>query len=163
MSKPSWSEAPRWANWLAQDGDGSWFWYENRPMDRSGDSIGSSWWWDNSGRDEVYPAPGWRETLEARPQFIENKNPASLPQLPPLPGGDIVITTLVRDIIARAEAGRIKYGRYLETNNGRDALLDLYQEQLDAAAYTCQLLMEKGVILPSDPDQVHHTEPDDGI
>ena len=35
------------------------------------------------------------------------------------------------DLIARAEEGLKKYGTYLETNNGRDALMDAYQEALD--------------------------------
>lgn len=27
----SWDDAPAWAQWLAQDEDGSWWWYEQRP------------------------------------------------------------------------------------------------------------------------------------
>ena len=29
--KPSWSDAPEWANWLAKDRGGEWYWYENEP------------------------------------------------------------------------------------------------------------------------------------
>jgi len=29
--KPSWEDAPKWAEWLAMDGDGWWAWHENRP------------------------------------------------------------------------------------------------------------------------------------
>jgi hypothetical protein len=29
--KPSWDEAPSWAQWLAMDGDGMWFWYASEP------------------------------------------------------------------------------------------------------------------------------------
>jgi len=28
---PSWKDAPDWANWLAQDSDGEWFWFEDKP------------------------------------------------------------------------------------------------------------------------------------
>jgi hypothetical protein len=31
MSKPSWRDAPSWAQWLAQDSDGEWFWYSEKP------------------------------------------------------------------------------------------------------------------------------------
>lgn len=27
-NKPSWDTAPEWANYLAMDGNGEWFWYE---------------------------------------------------------------------------------------------------------------------------------------
>lgn len=26
MNKPDWKDAPEWANWLAQDGEGQWIW-----------------------------------------------------------------------------------------------------------------------------------------
>lgn len=29
--KPSWSDAPEWANWLAMDEDGRWYWFEHQP------------------------------------------------------------------------------------------------------------------------------------
>lgn len=28
---PDWSDAPSWAEWLAQDSDGWWYWYEVKP------------------------------------------------------------------------------------------------------------------------------------
>lgn len=30
--KPDWKDAPEWANWLAMDKTGEWWWYENEPM-----------------------------------------------------------------------------------------------------------------------------------
>jgi len=30
--KPSWDDAPSWAQWLAMDGDGWWGWYEVEPV-----------------------------------------------------------------------------------------------------------------------------------
>ena len=31
MSKPSWDDAPEWANWLAMDGARIWYWHELEP------------------------------------------------------------------------------------------------------------------------------------
>jgi len=57
----------------------------------------------------------------------------------PKPGKDVVWTEVVKDVIARAELGKKRYGTYLETHNGRSALMDAYEEALD---YLKQLLME---------------------
>lgn len=29
--KPSWDDAPEWANYLAMDDDGEWYWFEMEP------------------------------------------------------------------------------------------------------------------------------------
>ncbi len=34
--KPDWKDAPEWAKWLAQDGDGAWVWFQNKPHMRGG-------------------------------------------------------------------------------------------------------------------------------
>jgi len=34
--KPSWNDAPEWANYLAMDSDGSWWWLNNKPLLRNG-------------------------------------------------------------------------------------------------------------------------------
>lgn len=47
------------------------------------------------------------------------------------------------DVQARKELGTSRYGKALQANNGRDALLDLYQELLDATAYARQSLFER--------------------
>jgi len=67
---------------------------------------------------------------------------ASTPQPPPVQGGQIVLNKVLADLIERADTGRAKYGRYLETNNGRVALWDAYQEALDLAMYLRQALLE---------------------
>lgn len=38
MSKPNWKDAPKFAKWLAQDSDGEWFWYAERPCLPAGKS-----------------------------------------------------------------------------------------------------------------------------
>lgn len=49
---------------------------------------------------------------------------------------------LADDIRERAEMGKANYGTYLKTHNGREALVDLYQELLDAIAYATQVDIE---------------------
>jgi len=40
-NKPEWKDAPKWANYLAMDGDGQWFWYEKQP---TWDNSRKEWW-----------------------------------------------------------------------------------------------------------------------
>jgi len=68
---------------------------------------------------------------------------ASEYQPDPISGKTRVVDVVVSDIKERAEAGNKKYGTYLETNNGRDALWDAYQEALDLAMYLRQALLER--------------------
>ena len=60
-AKPDWSDAPEWANYLAQDESGAWYWYDTRPSQLN---HGFS----PSGRGKTATLPNWRETLESRPQ-----------------------------------------------------------------------------------------------
>ena len=54
-----------------------------------------------------------------------------------------VFDLVIDDLEERDELGKIRYGTRLQPNNGRDALIDLYQELLDAVVYLRQLLYEK--------------------
>lgn len=54
-----------------------------------------------------------------------------------------VATEVLKDIEVRVRQGRIKYGVFLETENGRDALQDLYEELIDAVMYIKQVMMER--------------------
>ena len=53
-----------------------------------------------------------------------------------------VRAALLQDMKDRDEWGRSKYGVPLQPFNGRDALIDLYQEFLDATVYTKQWQLE---------------------
>lgn len=55
--KPNWQDAPAWANYLAMDQTGEWWWYEGRP------SFNGFVWMPSPGRMEI--ASAWRP-LEAR-------------------------------------------------------------------------------------------------
>lgn len=59
-------------------------------------------------------------------------------------GNGVDIAELVKiDIDARSELGKSKYGERLQAHNGRDALLDAYQEALDLCQYLRQALEER--------------------
>jgi hypothetical protein len=61
--KPSWKDAPSWANYLARDADGEWYWHENEPK------IDSHMWIDNKGNSEFCGVDkDWRESLQSRPE-----------------------------------------------------------------------------------------------
>lgn len=65
--KPSWDDAPEWANWLAQDEIGDWFWYERKPENADDDEF---WFsdYDFELASDGEENPSWRNTLETRPQ-----------------------------------------------------------------------------------------------
>lgn len=70
--KPLWSEAPKWANWLAQDADGTWDFYSEQPglEDEYFYPVGADKWWAaDPGLCSMQGKPSkyWRETLERRP------------------------------------------------------------------------------------------------
>ena len=70
-SHPRWKDAPDWANYLAQDGDGSWYWYEHPIYAREDYDA----WYEQHGFggriDDAGVAaernPDWRNTRHARP------------------------------------------------------------------------------------------------
>jgi hypothetical protein len=70
-------------------------------------------------------------------------NNAAVPQPLPRPGQVPVANFVIEDILARVEMGRRKYNTLLMTNNGRDALMDAYQECLDLAMYLRQTILER--------------------
>lgn len=63
---------------------------------------------------------------------------------PPHIGTTRVLDYVLADLKSRAEMGKQKYGHYLETNNGRNALQDAYEESLDMCMYLKQKLLEEG-------------------
>jgi hypothetical protein len=46
-----------------------------------------------------------------------------------------VVHYVIKDILARADVGLDRYGTMLKADNGRDHLVDAYQEALDLACY----------------------------
>lgn len=69
---------------------------------------------------------------------------ADVPEPPPMPSEGPDIVDLVRaDLEVRAMFGAKKYGTFLQPHNGRDALMDAYQEALDLCMYLRQALEER--------------------
>ncbi len=66
QNKPSWDEAPEWANWLAQDNDGEWCWRENKLIKLSRTFHSKEGRFDYTNRGEVLG--NWQDTLEERPE-----------------------------------------------------------------------------------------------
>ena len=66
------------------------------------------------------------------------------PQSAPVPNDTLGVWDLViADMKARDDFGRAKYGTPLQVNNGRDALVDAYQEALDLCVYLRQEIEER--------------------
>ena len=58
--------------------------------------------------------------------------------------GETDIWPLVQeDLRERVKLGLTRYGVVLQTNNGRDALIDAYEEALDLVMYLRQLIEER--------------------
>lgn len=77
--KPDWKDAPEWAQWLAMDEDGSWYWYAGKPFTilaywECHSDCNAEW----AGSTPDYPVP-WQGTLESRPLVRDNIKPGWYP------------------------------------------------------------------------------------
>lgn len=68
---------------------------------------------------------------------------ATRPEPMPTEGGVPVWREVIKDMQARDDFGKSKYNNRLKTHNGRDPLIDAYQEALDLAVYLKQCIMER--------------------
>jgi len=73
----------------------------------------------------------------------QTRDPEHDQQLP-TPGHQPVQAALIRALAERRDYGARKYGRPLETHNGRDALTDAWEEALDLLTYLTQMRLERG-------------------
>jgi len=69
-------------------------------------------------------------------------NPA-IPEPMPQGEGRVILPDVIKDMVDRSDAGKTKYGTRLRINNGRNALMDAYQEAIDLVFYLKQALMEQ--------------------
>ena len=67
---------------------------------------------------------------DSQPRSIVNSNP-------------YIVDLVTADLKQRASVGKEKYGTFLQAHNGRDPMVDLYQELCDATQYIRQVLYEK--------------------
>jgi len=66
------------------------------------------------------------------------------PEPQPKPNeGPSIWNLVIKDMVEREAMGRERYGVYLQPFNGRNALIDAYQEVLDLAVYLRQLIYEQ--------------------
>lgn len=61
----------------------------------------------------------------------------------PKPGNIEIAPLVLFDIQSRIEMGMQKYNTTLQANNGRDALMDAYQEAIDLVMYLRQAIAER--------------------
>lgn len=61
----------------------------------------------------------------------------------PIEGKTRIVDLVMVDLKQRAETVRMKYGTYLQSHNGRNALIDAYQEALDLCMYLRQAIEEQ--------------------
>ena len=76
-------------------------------------------------------------------EYTLQEHGAALPEPKPKKGSIHILDLVQQDLVDRAEAGKKKYGTYLEANNGRNALMDAYQEALDLCMYLRQAIEEQ--------------------
>lgn len=64
-------------------------------------------------------------------------------QPPPKPSSGDIWRLVIDDMEARRAIGIERYGTPLQAHNGRDALIDAYQEALDLCVYLRQAIEER--------------------
>ena len=62
--KPDWNDAPEWANYVAMDKNGDWFWYEYEPLL----TPGSHGFYVHTGKNGRVEKKNWQESLQKRPR-----------------------------------------------------------------------------------------------
>lgn len=65
-----------------------------------------------------------------QPDPVRNEHPA-------------IWSLVIEEMQARDDLGRKRYGTPLQPHNGRDALMDAFQESLDMAVYLRQAIYER--------------------
>jgi hypothetical protein len=80
------------------------------------------------------------------PHFLHTMSGVRIADQPaPLRSTRVPIWELViADMQERDQVGRERYGTPLQAHNGRDALVDAYQEALDLVVYLRQAIEERG-------------------
>lgn len=95
--------------------------------------------------DHTIPKQNKKEA-ELLYKFSEQiQNPAATEQPKPTKpeeGGKVVLYEVLKDLQARSDMGKFRYGQRLRAHNGRNSLMDAYQEVLDLAMYLKQRLIE---------------------
>ena len=83
------------------------------------------------------PMPGLKYDSE-KPRWDASKREPM-----PIVGKTDVLPEVIKDLQSRDKIGTQKYGTTLQTHNGRNSLMDAYQEALDLVMYLKQALIEQ--------------------
>ena len=83
----------------------------------------------------------WNESIKAKKKAKQHTE-----QPLPTPGVVDVAPLIIEDMKARMQVGIERYGRPLQTFNGRDSSRDAYEEILDLAVYHRQMVEEMKVL-----------------
>lgn len=75
---------------------------------------------------------------------VVNEIEDQAPPAPERPDQPAVWDLVIADMRERDLVGRKRYGTPLQPHNGRDALVDAYQEALDLVVYLRQAICERG-------------------
>lgn len=70
MMKPDWKDAPEWANYVAMDRFGYWYWYELKPFLSAFDWHRQ----ENSKVKAFKQMVDWKDTLERRPERMPDES-----------------------------------------------------------------------------------------
>jgi hypothetical protein len=81
----------------------------------------------------------WRNTLTGEIEML----PTNTEQPTPKGTGREILPLVIADLVQRTEKGIATYGEPLRADNGRDALRDAYEEELDLAMYLRQAMEER--------------------
>lgn len=74
---------------------------------------------------------------------MKTNMPGASVQPAPSPSAGDIWQSVIADMEARRRLGIERYGVPLQPNNGRDPLIDAYQEALDLAVYLRQAIEER--------------------
>lgn len=91
--------------------------------------------------DDIYDAVA-QYRQEHADQGLSTPEPAPIKNDRP-----IIQDLVIADLEKRKQVGLERYGTYLQPGNGRDALVDLYQELIDATQYIRQEIEERFIII----------------
>ncbi|HEX8108488.1 MAG TPA: hypothetical protein VF516_12230, partial [Kofleriaceae bacterium] len=84
-----------------------------------------------------------RPQVEPAPEVVERVSPAVVEQPAPIPNdGPSMHDLVMADFQARKALGLARYKALLQSHNGRVAVIDAYQEQLDWLVYMRQMIEE---------------------
>ena len=138
--EPSWKDAPYWAEWLAQDSDGEWYWFDCKPDGKEGVWAMTGDVVSKAGYTKVYR--DWSSTLERRP------NPATDPMtqeeeelMPNTPEQDMVnhpphyqlregyeVYDLRQDLAKKASEASVPHDQYSDWDRALEYALRCWQK-----------------------------------